>query len=64
MIARNRTVFIISHRLSVLCRADRIVVMDHGDLIEQGTHKELIEQGGIYADFWKQQMGFDEDEQE
>ena len=64
MIARNRTVFIISHRLSVLCRADRIVVMDHGDLIEQGTHKELLEQGGIYADFWKQQMGFDEDEQE
>ncbi len=63
MIARNRTVFIISHRLSVLCRADRIVVMDHGDLIEQGTHKELIEQGGIYADFWKQQMGFNEDEQ-
>ena len=64
MIARNRTVFIISHRLSVLCRADRIVVMDHGDLIEQGTHKELLEQGGIYADFWKQQMGFEEDEQE
>lgn len=63
MIARNRTVFIISHRLSVLCRADRIVVMDHGDLIEQGTHKELIEQGGIYAEFWKQQMGFNEDEQ-
>jgi ATP-binding cassette subfamily B protein len=64
MIARNRTVFIISHRLSVLCRADRIVVMDHGDLVEQGTHKELLAQGGIYADFWKQQMGFDEDEQE
>lgn len=63
MIARNRTVFIISHRLSVLCRADRIVVMDHGDLIEQGTHKELLEQGGIYADFWKQQMGFNDDEQ-
>ncbi len=63
MIARNRTVFIISHRLSVLCRADRIVVMDHGDLIEQGTHKELLEQGGIYADFWHQQMGFNEDEQ-
>ncbi|MBR2099545.1 MAG: peptidase domain-containing ABC transporter, partial [Firmicutes bacterium] len=64
MIARNRTVFIISHRLSVLCRADRIVVMDHGDLVEQGTHKELLAQGGIYADFWKQQMGFDEDEHE
>lgn len=64
MIARNRTVFIISHRLSVLCRANKIVVMDHGDLIEQGSHRELIDAKGIYADFWQQQMGFNDDEQQ
>lgn len=56
-IARNRTVFIISHRLSILCRADDIVVLDKGCMKEHGTHKELLAQGGIYAGFWQQQMG-------
>ena len=62
MIARNRTVFIISHRLSILCRADKIVVMDKGELVETGTHRELLEKRGIYADFWNQQMGTEEDD--
>ena len=62
MIARNRTVFIISHRLSILCRADQIVVMDKGELVESGTHRELLEKHGIYADFWNQQMGTEEDD--
>lgn len=56
-IARNRTVFIISHRLSILCRADDIIVLDKGCMKEHGTHRELLKQGGIYADFWRQQMG-------
>ena len=62
MIARNRTVFIISHRLSILCRADNIVVMDKGELMEQGTHQQLLERQGIYAEFWRQQMGVGEDD--
>ncbi|MDY5696632.1 MAG: peptidase domain-containing ABC transporter, partial [Victivallales bacterium] len=62
MIARNRTVFIISHRLSILCRANKIVVMDKGELVETGTHRELISRNGIYAEFWRQQMGTEEDE--
>lgn len=62
MIARNRTVFIISHRLSILCRANKIVVMDKGELVETGTHKELIGRNGIYAEFWRQQMGTEDDE--
>ena len=62
MIARNRTMFIISHRLSILCRADKIVVMDKGAFAEEGTHKELLAKGGIYADFWKQQMGTDDED--
>ena len=61
MIARNRTVFIISHRLSILCRANKIVVMDKGELVESGTHKELVGRNGIYAEFWRQQMGTEED---
>jgi ATP-binding cassette subfamily B protein len=62
MISKNRTMFIISHRLSILCRADKIVVMDKGDFAEEGTHKELLQKGGIYADFWQQQMGVEDDD--
>ena len=61
MIAKDRTMFIISHRLSILCRADKIVVMDQGAFAEEGTHHELLKKGGIYADFWQQQMGVDND---
>lgn len=60
-IARNRTVFIISHRLSILCRADDIIVLEKGTLLEHGTHRQLMEAGGLYADFWQQQMGTEED---
>ena len=61
MIAKNRTVFIISHRLSILCRADNIVVMDKGEIVEQGNHKELIAGNGLYCSFWNQQMGTEDD---
>lgn len=60
-IARNRTVFIISHRLSILCRADDIIVLEKGTLLEHGTHRQLMAAGGLYADFWQQQMGTEDD---
>ena len=44
-------------------RLDCCNILKDIGMIEQGTHKELLEQGGIYADFWQQQMGFNEDEQ-
>ncbi len=45
----DRTVLIITHRLSVAVAADRIILMDNGRVVEQGTHAELMASGGRYA---------------
>ncbi|MBQ9336418.1 MAG: peptidase domain-containing ABC transporter [Lentisphaeria bacterium] len=55
-IARGRTVIIVSHRLSIVCHADKIVSIDSGKITAVGSHKELMEQPGIYREFWNQQM--------
>ena len=47
---RPPTTVIVSHRISVLERADQIVVFDQGRIVERGTHAELIEKGGLYAE--------------
>lgn len=54
---RNRTTFIISHRLSIVRGADRIVVLDEGRIVEEGTHDQLLESGGSYAEMYRLQMG-------
>ena len=48
-ICRNRTVFIIAHRLSTVRGCNRIVVMDKGAIVECGSHQQLLEQQGYYA---------------
>ena len=48
-ICKNRTVFIIAHRLSTVRQCDRILVMDKGRIVEQGSHDALLEQNGYYA---------------
>jgi ATP-binding cassette, subfamily B, bacterial len=47
---RDRTTFVIAHRLSTVTHADVIVVLDGGQIVEQGTHHELLGLGGRYAD--------------
>lgn len=45
---KNRTTFVIAHRLSTVRNADCIMVLEHGEIIERGTHKELLERKGRY----------------
>jgi len=40
--------FIISHRITTLCEADKILVLDDGQLVQQGTHNELLNEEGLY----------------
>ena len=59
-IAKNRTVFIIAHRLSTVRRTDRIITIDNGRLVEDGTHDELVKRGGRYAMLYRVQAGLHE----
>jgi subfamily B ATP-binding cassette protein MsbA len=53
---RNRTTFIIAHRLSTVEQADRIVVLDGGTLAECGTHAQLLAHEGLYAQLHRLQF--------
>lgn len=55
-ISRDRTTFIIAHRLSTVRNANKILVIDRGIIVEQGTHEELIAQKGLYYHLAQQQI--------
>ena len=53
---RNRTTFVIAHRLSTVIQADRIVVLEGGHLVEAGTHPELMAARGTYFRLYQNQF--------
>ncbi len=55
-LVRNRTTFVIAHRLSTVEAADRIIVLDSGTIAESGTHSQLLAQGGLYAQLHRLQF--------
>lgn len=54
-ISQNRTMIIISHRLSMLSNCAKILVMDEGKFVDLGTHDELMARCLIYRDLWLRQ---------
>ncbi len=54
-IAQDRTVIIISHRLSSLVMADAILVLERGKFYDVGRHHDLLARCDIYASLWHQQ---------
>lgn len=57
---RNRTTFVIAHRLSTVRHADCIVALEHGEVVETGSHDDLVARpGGLYAKLYALQA-FDE----
>lgn len=51
VLTREKTIFMIAHRLKTVRNADRILVVDSGRIVQQGKHEELMREEGIYKRF-------------
>ena len=61
-LAKDRTTFIVAHRLSTITHADRIILIEHGRIVEQGTHDELMAKRGNYYELFQIQQLEQDDE--
>ena len=52
---QNKTLIIISHRVSCVKHADNIIVLDNGKIIQSGSHSELVKGEGYYKDLYLKQ---------
>lgn len=55
LLMKNRTTFIIAHRLSTVVNADRIIVLENGKIIESGKHEDLLDSKGLYYQLYTAQ---------
>ena len=52
----DRTVLLVSHRISTLQNCDNIIVLEDGTITEQGSHEELLAAGGLYSWIHEKQL--------
>lgn len=53
----DKTIVVVTHRLSFVENFDRIFVVDNGKIVEEGTHQQLLDQQGVYASVYRKQNG-------
>jgi len=58
---KDKTTFIIAHRITSIQDCDRIIVLDKGNIIEDGTHDELIQHDGFYKKIYNIQISIEEE---
>jgi len=61
---KDRTTFIIAHRIQSVMKADTIVVLDKGEIVQKGSHDELIAQDGIYRQIYDIQTRIEQELEE
>jgi ATP-binding cassette subfamily B protein len=52
-LAKDRTTFVIAHRLTTIRNAQRILVLTENGIEEEGTHEELLEKKGAYSSLYQ-----------
>ena len=55
-LAKERTTFVIAHRLTTIQNAERILVLTEEGIAEEGSHQALLEKGGIYEKLYHMHM--------
>lgn len=58
----NKSVIIISHRLSTVCASDRLLILNKGVIADQGSHEELLERNTYYKDIYMSELAKGVDE--
>lgn len=56
LLAKKKSVLLISHRLANITKADMIYAMEQGEVKECGTHEELLRKNGLYQKMWTTQQ--------